>query len=328
MRYMFELSGEHPDLPVWEAESLLCDCGELLERDYNLAVFESEIDSEDFVDRISMSHFLSEHLASIEPANIVSHFDNLDHPRNRTLAVRVKVTEPAKGKFDPVGIAKDIGAVVSKRSKINLERPDIRYRVVVGEKAHIGREIAEIDRTQYEKRKNRFLPFSSPISIHPRLARTLINLTAKSRDCRILDPFCGTGTLLIEAALMGMDVHGSDLSEKMIEGSLANLAKLGQRAKLKQLDIGDISKFGTRFDAIVTDPPYGRSSSTNKEPIQRLYSRALSSFSENLEKGGRVGIIVPDLDALDIPCSFKTVRQTSFRAHRSLVRNFVILEKS
>ncbi len=39
----------------------------------------------------------------------------------------------------------------------------------------------------------------------------------------ILDPFCGTGVVLQEALLMGYNVYGSDLSEKMVEYTKANL---------------------------------------------------------------------------------------------------------
>jgi tRNA (guanine10-N2)-dimethyltransferase len=329
MNYMFELSGEHPDLPIWEAEALLTCTGKakLLRRDYNLAVFSSGAEASDFQGRIAMSHFLSEHLDSIEVKDLVPFFDNLDLANAESVAVKVKIAEPMKGKYDPVELTKMIGEVVSENAKINLDHPAVKFRVIVGEKAHIGKEIVEIDRTQYEKRKNRFLPFNSPISIHPRLARALINMTANSRNCRILDPFCGTGTLLIESALMGMDVHGSDLSEKMIEGSRTNLKQLGLTADLKKLDVAEISKFNKKFDCIVTDPPYGRSSSTNNEPIEELYSRALKSFARNLTENGRVGIIVPDQKALDFEDGFKIIRNTSVRAHRSLVRNFIVLEK-
>jgi tRNA (guanine10-N2)-dimethyltransferase len=329
MNYMFELSGEHPDLPIWEAEALLTCTGEakLLRRDYNLAVFSSDADASDFQSRIALSHFLSEYLDSIKTEDLVPFFDNLNLTKADSVAVKVKIAEPMKGEYDPVELTKMIGEVVSDKVRINLDHPAVRFRVIVGENAHIGREIAEIDRTQYEKRKNRFLPFNSPISIHPRLARTLINMTAKSNTCRILDPFCGTGTLLIESALMGMDAHGSDLSEKMVEGSGTNLKQLGLVADLKRLDVAEISKFNKKFDCIVTDPPYGRSSSTNKEPVEELYSRALRSFARNLKENGRVGIIVPDQKALDLEDDFKIIRNTSVRAHRSLVRNFIILEK-
>ena len=329
MNYMFELSGEHPDLPVWEAEALLTCTGKakLLRRDYNLAVFSSDAEASDFQRRIAMSHFLSEHLDSIETKDLVPFFDNLNLAKADSVAVKVKIAEPMKGEYDPVELTKMIGEIVSDKARIDLDHPAVRFRVIVGEKAHIGKEIIEVDRTQYEKRKNRFLPFNSPISIHPRLARALINMTANSRKCKILDPFCGTGTLLIESALMGMDAHGSDLSEKMIEGSRTNLKQLGLAADLKKLDVAEISKFNKKFDCIVTDPPYGRSSSTNKEPIEELYSRALKSFARNLVEEGRVGIIVPDQKALDFEDDFKIARNTSVRAHRSLVRNFIVLEK-
>jgi tRNA (guanine10-N2)-dimethyltransferase len=329
MNYMFELSGEHPDLPVWEAEALLNCTGKakLLRRDYNLAVFSSDAEASDFQSRIAMSHFLSEHLDSVDAKDLARFFEGLDLSKAKSVAVKVKIAEPMKGEHDPVELTKMIGEIVSNNTKINLDHPAVKFRVVVGDKAHIGKEIVEIDRTQYEKRKNRFLPFNSPISIHPRLARALINMTANSRECRTLDPFCGTGTLLIESALMGMDVHGSDLSEKMIEGSRANLKQLGLTADLKKLDVAEISKFDKKFDCIVTDPPYGRSSSTNKEPIEELYSRALKSFARNLKEDGRVGIIVPDQKALDFKDDFRIIRNTPVRAHRSLVRNFIVLEK-
>lgn len=52
-----------------------------------------------------------------------------------------------------------------------------------------------------------------------------------SRSARetILDPFCGTGVVLQEASLLGFHAYGTDLSEKMIDYSTANLAWLAQR---------------------------------------------------------------------------------------------------
>ncbi|MDH4123130.1 MAG: DNA methyltransferase, partial [Thermoplasmata archaeon] len=219
------------------------------------------------------------------------------------------------------------GGMISDRAKVDFRNPDIRIRIYVGEKIYICSESAQIDRSQYEKRKNRLLPFTSPISIHPRLARALINITSKKGDRNVLDPFCGTGTFLIEARLLGFQTFGSDISDRMIKGSRRNLDHLRLRANLRQCDIGEISGFKKKFDCIVTDPPYGRSSSTNKESISSLYSRAVEAFSDNLKEKGRVGIIVPRMDMLDYKKYFKMVKSTSIRVHRSLVRNFVVLEK-
>lgn len=54
----------------------------------------------------------------------------------------------------------------------------------------------------------------------------------------IVDPFCGTGVILQEAALMGYDVYGTDVSPKMIDYSRANLEWL-----MKKYEIGN-RKYG------------------------------------------------------------------------------------
>jgi len=58
----------------------------------------------------------------------------------------------------------------------------------------------------------------------PKLAQILINLCGDLPEgSRLLDPFCGTGVVLQEAALMGYVPYGTDLSERMVEYSQRNL---------------------------------------------------------------------------------------------------------
>jgi len=328
MRYLFELSGEHPDLPEWEAGALLSCSGsaELIERDALAAVFMGKATPDEFAHRISLSHFLSEHLMSVNLEDLESAVEEIDLSGYYTAALKARVAENRRPEMDTRDLIGRLGRIVSRKTKIDLENPDINLRIYIGESAHIGREIVSIDRSQYEKRKNRFLPFTSPISIHPRLARALINLTAKSPSSRLLDPFCGTGAILIEAAMMGMKTHGSDISKKMIDGSDSNLRHLNLNAELKRLDVGDIGEFSGKFDCVVTDPPYGRAATTKREPIERLYSRAMDAFAEILVPKGRVGIIVPDENILKYESQFELLKKASIRVHRSLVRNFAVLE--
>ena len=70
----------------------------------------------------------------------------------------------------------------------------------------------------------------------PKLARMMVNMGTgqlESEDITLLDPFCGTGVVLQEAALLGCDVYGSDLSEKMVEYSRINLEWLRNNHRLK-----------------------------------------------------------------------------------------------
>ena len=61
----------------------------------------------------------------------------------------------------------------------------------------------------------------------PKLAQILINLCGKLPEgARVLDPFCGTGVILQEAAIMGYIPYGADLNERMVEYSKKNLSWL------------------------------------------------------------------------------------------------------
>jgi tRNA G10 N-methylase Trm11 len=61
----------------------------------------------------------------------------------------------------------------------------------------------------------------------PKLARMMVNYTGITNG-RILDPFCGTGVLLQEAALLGYDTYGTDLVDKMIDFTTVNMEWLAR----------------------------------------------------------------------------------------------------
>jgi tRNA G10 N-methylase Trm11 len=58
----------------------------------------------------------------------------------------------------------------------------------------------------------------------PKLAQILINLTGVSG--KIWDPFCGSGTLVMEGLLMGRDMMGSDIKPEHVEGAEKNVGWL------------------------------------------------------------------------------------------------------
>ncbi|MDO4271416.1 MAG: hypothetical protein Q4C83_00315 [Candidatus Saccharibacteria bacterium] len=85
----------------------------------------------------------------------------------------------------------------------------------------------------------------------PKLAQTMINLarsasTGATNKSLILDPFCGTGVVLQEAALMGMNVCGTDLNPTMINYSQINLDWLAHTHRVAvnaQLTVGNACNF-------------------------------------------------------------------------------------
>lgn len=90
----------------------------------------------------------------------------------------------------------------------------------------------------------------------PKLAQTIINLSVgENRDFRgkiLLDPFCGTGVVLQEFALMGGKVYGTDLEPRMIDYTRENLdwvsrkfgRELGENRDFsRQLAVGDATTY-------------------------------------------------------------------------------------
>lgn len=65
----------------------------------------------------------------------------------------------------------------------------------------------------------------------PKLAQTMLNLAKVEPGARVLDPFCGTGVVLQEAALLGCGVYGTDLNERMVKYTRDNLAWLSEAYK-------------------------------------------------------------------------------------------------
>jgi tRNA G10 N-methylase Trm11 len=69
----------------------------------------------------------------------------------------------------------------------------------------------------------------------PKLAQMLINLAQPAAGSTIFDPFCGSGTLVQEALLMGHPAWGSDLEPEQVAQAKENLAWLAQQPEAQNL---------------------------------------------------------------------------------------------
>lgn len=147
----------------------------------------------------------------------------------------------------------------------------------------------------------------------PKLAQMMVNLatTAASRDSketiRILDPFCGTGVVLQEAALNGYTVYGTDLSDKMVDYSKANLEWLGNNYPVTPnatIHEGDAmtTKWQQPIGAVVCETylgqPFSAPPSTEKlAQVVKNCNYIITSFLTNLapqiKPGTSLAIAVP-----------------------------------
>jgi tRNA G10 N-methylase Trm11 len=75
----------------------------------------------------------------------------------------------------------------------------------------------------------------------PKLAQILINLANPDFSQTIIDPFCGSGTICSEAAIIGFPTVGSDLNTKFVQGTIENFKFLSEKFRFDE----SIGKFLT-----------------------------------------------------------------------------------
>ena len=258
---------------------------------YVIASFPEE-NLDGIADRIALTHSMGRYLGTYDPDD-VNALSKIQLPKG-TFAIKAKRFEGLMKDADSQKLIRDIGSILSKNNDVDLREPDVVVRMQMCDKVHLFIEEKAIDRHIMETRKVGERPFFSPISLHPKYARALINLTGAKRGDTVLDPFCGTGGIVIEAAEMGMKAIASDFDEEMVLGCRENMDfyDLGLY-DYEVIDINDISDRFSEVDVVVTDPPYGRSTKTGGEDPHAIHMTAMSSIPKVLTKNGKAGIIFP-----------------------------------
>jgi len=143
----------------------------------------------------------------------------------------------------------------------------------------------------------------------PKLAQTIINLASGSKQNGvILDPFCGTGVVLMEAALMGYQTYGTDLSEKMVRYSRDNMNWLQEKYRLQtgvMYETADATDHIWRqpLDVVACEGYLGQplgGQTPPKEKLQDIISECneimrgfLKSIAPQIEKGARLCVAMP-----------------------------------
>jgi tRNA G10 N-methylase Trm11 len=180
---------------------------------------------------------------------------------------------------------------------------------------YITKTLAIQDINSYSKRDYK-KPFRDARMgmLPPKLSQIMINLAEHNLDKPsniVFDPFCGSGTILMEALLQSKDVVGSDIDEKAIQGTLQNLYWLVENfddtskefaifhKDASQLEENDLP---TTPDAIVTEthlgPPVSRlpkEENLNKtfSNLTQLHETWLTKITPLITQGTKIVICLP-----------------------------------
>ena len=157
-------------------------------------------------------------------------------------------------------------------------------------------------------------PLPSPRSgmLPPKLAQMMINISKIKKNQTLLDPFCGSGTILQEAANLGIEsIIGSDNEADAVSGSQKNLAWFQEEFKVKPRSLRifqcDARKLAEKIatdsiDAIIAEPYLGPPLTgrepfsiiqKNRDELEILYAAAFKEFAKILKLGGVIVFIFP-----------------------------------
>lgn len=237
--------------------------------------------------------------------------------------------------FNSQAMEIELGGIIKKelgnKAKVNLENPDTFLRIIVlDDSTLVSKQLVKRSKKHYNDLKPHKRPFFYPGSMSPKLARGMVNLARAKKGSTILDPFCGTGGILIEAGIVGAKVIGTDIDKKMVDGTKKNLEYCNIKDyKIFQGDARYIT-LEEKVDAIVTDPPYGISASTAGIDSKKIYEESLVSMQELLKEDGYICMATPhylDIHELVSHTKFKIIEQYKIRMHKSLTRVISVITK-
>lgn len=201
--------------------------------------------------------------------------------------------------FTSIDLQKMAGAGVRDRFRhpVSMKQFDVDLRVEVdNDRCDVA---VQLTRRALSRRADR--PFSPRTALRANVAYAMLRLTLDGQPAprRLLDPFCGSATLLAEAARRYPDTRldGVELFPRTAAGARENIAALGltDRATVHEADGRQLRVLFPHaegaFDAIVTNPPFGLRLGA-KLDFEVFFDGLLTDAAYLLRDGGRIAVLV------------------------------------
>ena len=302
------------DLELSKCEALSLYKTEKYEQIENLLILNS---SKDYYKRLAYTKETYEFLFKSNSKDIESDIKKFDWQKTYKTSFSVRCVNNSKDERRIAGLINDS----LLNPKVDLKKAETKIVFFFFEKNVVCGKLIYEQEKSFNLRKAHMRPELHPTSLSPQLAIASINLTGKTKG-KFLDPFCGSGGILIEAGLLGFDVTGYDIDRIMINRSKINLDHYG--IKNYELKLHDATKITEKFDCIVTDLPYGKSSKLSDE-INNLYINFLKNAYDITDV---MVVLFPDfVDYEKMLGKWKEESSFNYYLHKSLSKRIVILKK-
>ncbi len=288
-------------------------------------------------------------------------------------AQRIAVRAERTGEKPPGWSSREIaglvgGHLVDAGWPIDLTNPEITLRIHllaptksksypsdISAEPMVAWGISNFEGDNWSERTAPNRPFFKPISLDPKLARAMVNL-ACPKSGNVLDPFCGTGGLLVESLICGLDSYGSDLAWPMVTGTRENVEwirqKIGDEA-ISEVRNGSATELSevwadtVPFTSFVFDPPYGRNAwksqdgfdlfkgtlqscidvATDTASLVTLLPWSPEMIGKSLDEGMSFGFPWPEVEKAFMDAGWSINATHTIRVHRSLARLLVVASR-
>lgn len=293
--------------------------------------------SEFILDRAALTLRAGEVLYESDSVNHLTREESVDVLKklmkpSDTFSIKTLCVDVSKELERRVQIERDLGAHIKAitGATVNLRNPAKQILVILtDEKILVCKSNESKLRINLRNREPSKKLFFHPSMMNSSLARVMCNLAGIRLGDIVLDPFCGGGGILCEASYLGAAVVGLDLNWKLLTGAKRNLKEISQNFCIIQADARNIPI--SSVDCIVTDPPYGRSSSTRGahsiELVEMLLERVDSIVQSKGERVCICGDIEMDLPQLVQDSGLHVERDFKIRVHSGLVREIVTIRR-
>jgi predicted RNA methylase len=172
----------------------------------------------------------------------------------------------------------------------NYNRFEIEAAVDLGAghwRVHLWDEFADIGLRIAEEPLHRraWKVADRPGTLHPPAAAAVALLGAPAPGDRVLDPFCGAGTILIEALLLepGLRAQGADIDPDAVALARENLERASVTAAVRE---ADATSAKARADRLLTNLPWGAAS-----PARGSLAAFVDRIPTILDPAGRVALL-------------------------------------
>jgi tRNA G10 N-methylase Trm11 len=309
------LSGEETTIPVAEAKALFLAYDSestFVERSRRLLIAESDADPAVIGSRIAFARRVGRLVSDSAEAR--------EALRGRRISFRPFDLVPGLPPADPERYLAGLDA------EIDLESPELELTLVRGDEEFLAISSPSSMMQAWSLRRPRKRVYFHPSAIFPKLSRALVNLSRCKEGDLFLDPFAGTGSIPIEASIVGARVVAADESQRMVRGALSNMIQFGQQ--WAGVVRGDATSSPiTRVDAVATDVPYGRASSTRGRDTREVIDLVLPVFSGILRRSAFLVLMHPKEVEVASSSNFELVEEHHLHVHKLLTRAITVLRR-